>query len=908
MENTVKIKIDGKFYEAVAGKTVLEVARDNNIYIPTLCYHPRTGKAGKCRACLIELEGAPNLKESCSLTVKDGMNIKTMTDAIIQVRKMIVELYLSNGEHNCISCERNGHCELQDMAYHLGIERPGFLVESKKFPLDTSSEGIIRDANKCIQCGRCVTACNNNVMHEVLDFGWRSGNMKVICDNDLPMSDSSCVQCGECAQICPVGALIFKPALGKARWWEAEKKKVICPYCGVGCSIDIYVKDNKYLWSLGTEENWDKLPNKGMLCVKGRFGLDYLNHPERIKTPLIKRYGKLEEATWDEALSLVVKKLSEIKSRFGSGALGFFASAKVTNEENYAMMRLARGIFGTNNVDHCARLCHASTVAGLAATFGSGAMTNSMQEADKSDVILVTGTNTTWNHPVFGGMIKNAVKRKGVKLIVVDPREIDLAKCADIHIRQRNGSDVAWLMGLQHIIIKENLHKKEYIDERCEGWEEYLKSLEFYTPSKVEELSGIPEKQLYEAAKLFASAGKGAIYFSMGITQSSHGVDNVKAVSNLAMITGNVGFEGTGVNPLRGQSNVQGACDMGCLPNVFSGYQPVTNEDIRKKYANAWGVKAEEMDDKIGQTVTTMVNNAGDTIRGLYIMGENPMVSDPNLNHAEEQFKKLDFMVVQDIFLTETAQLADVVLPAVAFAEKTGCYTNTERRVQLSREAIMHPEGARHDYEIIAEIARRLGHEDFPATPQALFEEMRILTPSYKGMTYERLEKENGLRWPCPNEDHPGTPILHVGKFTRGKGLLVPLEYRGPAEVPDKDYPIWLTTGRLLEHYHTGSMTRRSMVLDGLTPNSEVEISQKDAQKLKIVQGEKVRVSTRRGTIDITAQVTSRVKEGMIFIPFHFVESAANRLTIDALDPIAKIPEYKVCGAKVEKIIQVSEN
>jgi formate dehydrogenase alpha subunit len=538
----------------------------------------------------------------------------------------------------------------------------------------------------------------------------------------------------------------------------------------------------------------------------------------------------------------------------------------------------------------------------LAATLGSGAMTNSMQETEKSDVILVTGSNTTWNHPVFGGMIKKAKLKKGIKLIVFDPRNTYLAKIADIHIQQKPGSDVAYLMGLQHIIVKENWHKKDFIDERCEGWDEYLKSLEFFTPEKVEELSGIPKQKLYDVAKMYATSGRGALYYAMGITQHTHGVDNVKACSNLQMILGNYGLEGTGVNPLRGQNNVQGACDMGALPNVFTAYQPVTVEDNRKKFATAWGIKFEDMDANVGQTVTTMVNNAGDSIKALYIMGENPMISDPNLHHAKEAFEKLDFMVVQDIFLTETAQIADVVLPAAAFAEKTGTFSNTERRVQISRAGLEKPAGTMHDYEIIAEIAKRLGCTNFPKTPETLYEEMRQLTPSYKGITYERLDKEPGLRWPCPTEEHPGTPILHIGKFSRGKGLLVPLEYRAPNEETDKEYPIVLTTGRLLQHYHTGSMTRRSKVLNGIKPIAEVEINPIDAKTLNITNGEKVKVCSRRGSIEIHAKVTTNIQQGIVFIPFHFVEAAANHLTNDALDPIAKIPEYKVCAVKIEKI------
>jgi predicted molibdopterin-dependent oxidoreductase YjgC len=440
----------------------------------------------------------------------------------------------------------------------------------------------------------------------------------------------------------------------------------------------------------------------------------------------------------------------------------------------------------------------------------------------------------------------------------------------------------------------------DYIKERCEGWEAYQESLRFFTPEKVEVLSGVPQEALYNAARQFATGGRAAIYFGMGITQHSHGVDNVKACANLSMITGNLGFEGGGVNPLRGHSNVQGSCDMGALPNVFSGYQSVTDKGAREKFAHAWKMDTDQMDPEIGQTATTMVESCGNSIKALYIMGENPMVSDPNLNHAEDQFKKLDFLIVQDIFLTETAQMADVVLPGVSFAEKTGTYTNTERRVQLSRSAMEPPVGTRQDYWIIAQLAERLGCKDFPDTPEAIFDEIRELTPSYHGMTYERIEGE-GLRWPCPGEDHPGTPILHVGRFTRGKGLLSALEYRSPAEEPDDEYPLRLSTGRILEHFHTGSMTRRSKVLDGLVSHGHAEIHPRDAARYDVKPGEKIRIRTRRGSIDTYADVTERVAEGDLFISFHFAEAAANRLTNDVLDPVAKIPEYKVCAARVEK-------
>ncbi len=897
----MKVIIDENAYMARPGETILDVGRANGIYIPSLCWTRRTGKTGRCRACVVEVEGTPGLKESCATEVRDGMVVRTDTETVLAARKLVVELLLSNGKHNCISCEADGRCELQEMAYKLGIEAPAFLIDTEENEKDESSEGIIRDLDKCILCGRCVTSCNNNVMHQVLDFAWRGTGTRLICDDDKPMGLSTCVQCGECVQVCPVGALIFKTSKGQARSWEVQKKTVICPYCGVGCSIDVHVKDNRCIWAMGTEENYESLPNQAMLCVKGRFGLDYLNRPDRLSSPLIRRNGELVEVTWDEALDFAAERLKDIKDRCGAGSIGCLSSAKCTNEENFAMMRFARAVIGTNNVDHCARLCHSSTVAGLASTLGSGAMTNSMQETTDSDVVLVTGSNTTWSHPVFGGMIKKAVLQNGVKLIVADPRVTDLAKIADIHMQQKNGSDVAWLMGMQRIIVREGWEQKQYIRDRCEGWEEYAKSLDFFTPEKVEELSGIPPEMLYRAASLFATGGRAAIYFSMGITQHTHGVDNVKATANLSMITGNLGVPGGGVNPLRGQSNVQGACDMGALPNVFSGYQKVTEDSAREKFAAAWGVNADAIDRKVGLTLTEMVQGCGEEIRAMYIMGENPMISDPNLNHVEEQLKKLDLLIVQDIFLTETARMADVVFPAAAFAEKIGTYTNTERRVQLSRAALKPPEGTRQDHEIIAALAGRLGCENFPNTPEALFAEIKALTPSYHGMTHERIEGQFGLRWPCPSEDHPGTPILHIGKFVRGKGLLSALQYRPPAEEPDSEYPLRLSTGRILQHFHTGSMTRRSVVLNALVPHGEVEIHPRDAEKIDVQTGGKVRITTRRGSIETYANVTDRVAEGSIFVAFHFAEAAANRLTNDALDPVAKIPEFKVCAARVEK-------
>jgi len=536
-------------------------------------------------------------------------------------------------------------------------------------------------------------------------------------------------------------------------------------------------------------------------------------------------------------------------------------------------------------------------VAGLAATLGSGAMTNSMEEVLRSKVILVIGSNTTWNHPVFGSLLKRAVKLNGAKLIVCDPRRIDLVDFADIWLQQRNGSDVALLSGLQHVILREGWEASQYIQERCEGFEEYRKAIEFFTPEKVEELTGVKAADLVEAARLYATSGVGSIYYCMGITQHSHGVDNVKACVNLALITGNIGVEGGGVNPLRGQNNVQGACDMGGLPNVFTGYQPVTNPTAVEKFSKYWNAP---LSDKVGMTLTQMIPACGEQIRAIYILGENPMVSDPNLHHVEESLRKLDFLVVQDIFLTETARLADVVLPGVSFAEKLGTVTNTERRVQLSNPAIKPWGNVRQDYEIIADLAARFGHT-FPRTPEGLFQEIRDLTPSYAGLTYDRI-REVGIQWPCPTEEHPGTRFLHAGKFARGLALLTPIEYRPPAEEPDAEFDLVLSTGRIYEHFHTGSMTRRSSILDAVVKTGHVEIHPEQARELGIADGDRVVVATRRGRIETTALVTERVARGSIFVPFHFAEAAANALTNDVLDPVAKIPEYKVCAARLERV------
>lgn len=677
----------------------------------------------------------------------------------------------------------------------------------------------------------------------------------------------------------------------------SEVKNVLttCIYCGCGCQFYFKVKDGKII---GVTPSQKHPVSRGQLCVKGWNSAEFVHHPDRLTDPLIKENGKFRKASWKEAYDLIAKKFTAHAKESGADSVAFFGSAKCSNEENFLVMKLARAVFKTNNIDHCARLCHASTVAGLAAAFGSGAMTNSINEFQDCGVILVTGSNTTEQHPLIGSRIIQAVK-KGATLIVIDPRQIPLVKYAKYHLPQNCGSDVAWLNGLMHVIIKEGLEDKEFIKNHTENFEELKKTVEKYTPEYVEDISGIPAKQLAEVARVFAKSRKSSIVYSMGITQHTTGVDNVKSCANLVMLTGNIGRASTGVNPLRGQNNVQGACDVGALANVYCGYQAVTDPLSKEKFEKAWGVTG--ISNKIGATVTTVPDLVLDgKIKALYILGENPMVSDPNLNHVEKALKALDFLVVQDIFLTETAELADVVLPGSSYAEKDGTFTNTERRVERIRKAVSVPGNAREDWKILCEVAASCGYKMDYASPKEVFDELAELAPIYHGMDFDRLEKDFGLQWPCPTKDHPGTTFLHKdGKFSRGKGHFSAIEYKDPAEMADGEYPLTLTTGRSYYHWHTRTLTRRTSTLEREVPESYIEINPADAKKYNIRDYSMVKVTSRRGEITIRAKVTDVPKVGTVFIPFHFAEGAANRLTNNALDPIAKIPEYKVCAVKL---------
>jgi len=678
-----------------------------------------------------------------------------------------------------------------------------------------------------------------------------------------------------------------------------------CPYCGTGCTFNLVVQEGK---AVGIAPYHRSPVNEGKVCPKGTYAWEFINREDRLTTPLIKKDGEFQEASWDEALDFIAKKFKEYKPE----ELACLSSARVSNEENYLMQKFCRGVFKSPHVDHCARLCHSSTVAGLAAVFGSGAMTNSIQDIGESKCIFVTGSNTFEQHPLIGRRLMMA-KKNGAKIIYADCRYTPTAKQADLFLPFRSGTDVMYMNAMMQHIIKNGWEDKEFIENRTKDFEELKKVVmqDTYSLENAEKVSGIPADKIATAAEWIAKAESAALIYSMGITQHTVGVDNVKTTANLMMLTGNMGKRGGGVNPLRGQNNVQGACDMGALPNVYSGYQKVTDEAARKKMIDAWGFD-DIAEGKVGYTVTEMINVLADepgTLKAMYIMGENPMLSDPDLTHVKQGLENLEFLVVQDIFLTETAELADVVLPATCYAEKDGTQTSTERRVQRWRKALDAPGEARLDWQIICDIAARMGYEKQFTYESAedIFNEIAEVTPQYHGMNYERLERPEALHWPCPDTDHPGTPILHREKFATpdGLGIFTPIEWKPPAEVPDDEYPYILTTGRCIWHWHTGTMTRRSTDLDKEVPTGWIEINTEDAAELGIKNGEKIKAITRRGEVTVPARVTPDIQKGSMFMPFHFKECPANMLTNNALDPIAKIPEYKACAVKVEKIGEV---
>ncbi|MHC4286742.1 MAG: formate dehydrogenase subunit alpha [Planctomycetota bacterium] len=896
----LNITMDGRLLKGRPGQTILEVALASGIEIPNLCHDPRLRPTGSCRLCLVEVQGQRGPVTACSFQIQDNILVKTDTPELRALRKTVLELLFYEHRGSCTTCDDNGQCLLQQYAYDYQLDT-GILDQP---PIQsgpnytTGNEAIEYDPNKCIRCGRCVRICEEVQMDDALTFRERANQVEVSTAFGMPLNDSTCELCGQCISTCPTGSLYERAAKTKGQCKDLIRTTTTCPYCGVGCQIDLNV-NHRTNQIVRVTSRVGCVPNDGNLCVKGRFGMDFVSSSKRLTIPLIKRNGTFEPATWDQALSLIAQKISETKSKYGADSIAGLSSAKCTNEDNYIFQKLFRAVIGTNNVDHCARLCHASTVAGLARAFGSGAMTNTIAELKKAECIFVIGSNTTEAHPVIALSIKEAVINNGAKLIVADPRTIDLVRFSALHMTQKPGTDVALINAMMNLIINENLHDTDFIDKRTECFEDILEVVKSLTPEKASSITTVPAQQIAQAARIFAQAKTASIVYSMGITQHTTGTDNVLSLANLAMLTGNVGKESTGVNPLRGQNNVQGACDLGALPNVYPGYQSVEDAAIRAKFEKAW---SKPLSPSKGLTVVEILHAIeNNEIKALYVMGENPALSDPNLNRTRKALEDVDFLVVQDIFMTETAQYADVVLPSVCFAEKDGTFTNTERRVQRIRKAVGAPGQARGDWEIVCDLATRMGYPMAYNGADEIMDEIASLSPIYGGMSFDRLVPV-GLQWPCPDKDQPGTKYLHKDKFTRGKGKFHAVGYLPPAEETSREYPFVLTTGRQLYQYHTGTMTRKSPVINQVSPTGYIEIHTHDAQSLKINNGDSVEVSTCRGKIVTVAKVTDNIEKGWVFMPFHFYEGPANMLTSDSLDPIAKIPEYKVCAAQIRVV------
>lgn len=773
--NLIKLTINKQAVEVPAGSTVLQAAEYVGIDIPRLCYSPELSVFGGCRICVVEIEGIRGLPASCATQALPGMIVRTETPKIVQARKTILELMLANHPMDCLTCDKMGDCKLADYAYRYGIKETPYKGEQRNYAIDQSDPFIIRDMNKCILCGSCVRACAEITGQDNLSYMGRGFDSIPTTADNVPYLESDCVFCGQCVTACPTGALTEKSMAGKGRRWEFKMVRTTCPFCGTGCNYDLAVKDGKVVGVLTSPDN---PVNQGALCVKGRFGWDFIYNPKRLTKPLIKKNGQFEEASWEEAFDLISKRFAEIKEKHGAESFAALSSARCTNETNFLVQKFARAVMGTNNVDHCARTCHAPSVAGLNISFGSGAMTNPISEIqDEAQLILLIGTNPTESYPVIGYKMRQAV-RHGCKLVVCDPRFTELAGEADIWLQQKHGTDIPLLNGIMHIIIKEGLENRKFITERTENYEELKLVVENYTPEVVCELTGVSIENLYQVARLYATTDKAMIFYSLGITEHICGTFNVMAIANLAMLTGHVGRPGTGVCPIRGQNNVQGACDMGALPNVYSGYQAVTDPVVKAKHEKAWGVS---LSNKLGLRIPEMFDAVHEgTIKAMYILGENPALTDPNAHHIQEALAKLDFLVVQELFMTETAAFADVVLPGASYAETDGTFTNTERRVQRVREAI-EPLAGQADWQTICNMVNHLGYQMNYEHPSQIWDEMAELSPSFAGINYDRLERES-LQWPCPNTDHPGTSYLHAGKFTRGKGLFQPSEHIPPGD------------------------------------------------------------------------------------------------------------------------------
>lgn len=905
-DKITRFSLNGQELEAINDETILQVAKRHGIEIPHLCYKEGYRPDGNCRACMVEIDGERVLAPSCCRKPAEGMNVKSNSERAIHSQKIILELLLADMPQQGKSPYKL-HSELDQWAEKFEIYDPRFHERKQPKP-DLSHPAIAVNLDACIQCTRCVRACREEQVNDVIGFAYRGNHAEIVFDMAEPMGESTCVACGECVQACPTGALM--PARNVGLIEPDKKVESVCPYCGVGCLLTFNVKNNHIQYVEGR----DGPANKSRLCVKGRYGFDYVHHSDRLTTPLIRRenanktpelidplelHKYFREATWEEALDYAADGLRNIRDNVGSQALAGFGCAKGSNEEAYLFQKLIRTGFGTNNVDHCTRLCHASSVAALLETIGSGAVSNQVADGSYAEVIIVIGCRPNDNHPVAATFIKNATER-GSKMILIEPYGSEMYLHAEHLLQLRPGTDVLLLNAMMHTIISEDLHNKEFIAEHTDGFETLKETVMKYSPEKVAPICCIPPETIKEVARIYATAKTAIIFWGMGISQHIHGTDNARCLISLALMTGHIGKPSTGLHPLRGQNNVQGASDVGLIPMVYPDYQNVADPKVREKFEKLWGTA---LDPHPGKTVVEIMKAIhDDDIKGLYIMGENPAMSDPNLNHSREALAVLEHLVIQDIFFTQTCSYADVILPASAFAEKTGTFTNTDRRVQMGRQAVNPPGDARQDLWIIQEMAKRLGLNWNYDSPQIVFEEIRKAVPSMAGMTWERLEKEDSLTYPLRKEGDPGQPVIFQdGNFPTddGKGRFVPAEYIEAAELPDNKYPFIFVTGRQLEHWHTGTMTRHSRVLDAIEPGPCIMINPVDLEKFKLKSGDILVVESRRGKIAATTRADEHMLEGVVMMPFTFSEAAANLITNEELDPFGKIPEFKYCAVKL---------
>ncbi|RWO81739.1 MAG: formate dehydrogenase subunit alpha [Mesorhizobium sp.] len=919
MADGVIFTLDGKTVTAADDETIWDVAKREGTRIPHLCHVDMPGYRpdGNCRACMVDVEGERVLAASCIRKPSAGMVVKTNTERAAKSRQMVFELLASNMRPAADGPDQQSM--FWQWAGSMGISggrySSKFATDDVRPEFDITNPAIAVNLDSCITCGACVRACREVQVNDVIGMAERGNHSLPVFDMHDPMGLSTCVTCGECVQACPTGALYEKSLMdeaGKTRVIQEFDKVVdtLCPFCGVGCQTSVAVKDNRIVQVDGR----NGYANENRLCVKGRFGFDYAMSPERLTKPLIRRDDApksgdadmrgvdpltvFREATWEEALARAAGGLKTILRDYGGQALAGFGSAKGSNEEAYLFQKLVRQGFGTNNVDHCTRLCHASSVAALMEGVGSGAVSAPFNDALKAECIIVIGARPTTNHPVAATYFKQAAKR-GAKLIVMDPRGQDLMRHASHSLRFKAGSDVAMLNALIHVIVEEKLYDEQYIQANASGFEALKAKVKDFSPEAMAEVCGIEASVLRDVARTYATAERSIIFWGMGISQHTHGTDNARCLIALALITGHVGRPGTGLHPLRGQNNVQGASDAGLIPMYFPDYKSVENIDIRGAYENFWG---QTLDPKRGLTVVEIIDAIHDgEIKGMYILGENPAMSDPDQTHARQALAMLDHLVVQDIFLTETAWHADVVLPASAHAEKLGTYTNTNRQVQIGRPALDMPGEARQDWELIVELARRIGLDWNYGHVSEVYAEMAAVMPSLKHISWDRIEREGSVIYPADGPDKPGNEIIFSSEFPTadGRGRIVPADLLPPDEVPDEEFPLVLTTGRLLEHWHTGSMTRRAGVLDAIEPQGIAAMNPYEIKRHGLRQGEMIAVETRRGTVDAILRADREVADGMVFMPFCFNESPANMLTNPMLDPYGKIPEFKYCAARI---------